>query len=335
MNRREKMLLALVSGLVGLFGLGFGARLLFLKPLRDLDRRTAAVHDKLAKIQDERRAFFAAEDRLKGWARRTFAETVDQASAVSAELLTRQILTAGLVESDFSRLPLGPRKLRGASEIGWNVQGEGGLTNILNLLYSLDSAPWLHRTENLTVTMGETPGSVHVRFSYLTLVLDPPMEVTHTNVSNPLALQSPGRRQLDPIVIRDLLRPYLKAPPLAPAPAGAKVATKGGGPPGPENYRIVSLSQWEGLPEVHVRDLAAQKTSRFKPGDPMAGGTLVMIDYRPQPDPANPFLQSFSRLILKIDRDYWAIERGKTFADKYKLTDAQLPPELTTKAATP
>jgi hypothetical protein len=319
-------MVVVVCGLAGLLVVGLGVRLLFLNPLRELDRRIATARDKLAKIYDERRAYFAAEDRLKAMARRSFAETIDQASAVSAELLTRQIIASGLAESDFSRLPVGPRKLRGASEIGWNVQGEGGVSNVINLLYILDASPWLHRTDNLTISMGEKPGNLHLRLSYLTLVMDPPMEVTHSNLSQTFALESPPRRRFDNIVTRDILRPYLKQPPVSPGPVAAVRGKPG--PPGPENYRVVSLSEWEGQPEIHVRDLAAQKTSRFRPGDQVAGGTAVMIDYRPMPDPSNPFLQSFSRMILKIGREYWAIERGKTFADKYKLTDAQLPPQL-------
>jgi hypothetical protein len=327
MNQREKTMAMVVGGLAGLFVVGFGLRVLFLGPLRDLDNRTAAVRDKIAKIQDERRAYFAAEDRLKATARRTFAETIEAAGAVSGELLTREIIAAGLVESDFSRLPLGPRKLRGASEIGWNIQGEGPLTNVINFLFILDTSPWLHRMENLTVVMGETPGSVHVHLSYLTLVMDPPLEVTHSNLTKAFALESPERRRLDNIVTRDLFRPYIKQPP-PPAVPPAVASAKHSGPPGPENYRVVSLSEWEGQPEIHVRDLAAQKTSHFKPGDALAGGTVVMIDYRPMPEPGNPFLQSFSRIILKIDQDYWAIERGKTFADKHKLTNPELPPQL-------
>ena len=83
MNQREKIMAAAVGGLAGLFAVVFGARLLFLSPLREIDTRTAAVHEKIAKIQDERRAYFAAEDRLKAIARRTFAETIEQAGAVS------------------------------------------------------------------------------------------------------------------------------------------------------------------------------------------------------------------------------------------------------------
>ena len=331
MTSREKRLAAGVGGIVGLFALIFGARVLFLSPLRELDRNIAGARERIAKIQDERRAYFAAEDRLKATAQTTFAETVEQASAISGELLTRQILAAGLSEADFARLPVGPRKLRGANEIGWSVQGEGTLTNVINLLFLLDTASWLHRTEQLTLATGESPGRVRVHFSYLTLVLEPPLAVTHTNLTNRFLLASAERRQFDNLALRDLLRPYIKAPPPPPAPPAGPAApapAKPPGPPGPENYRIVSLSEWEGQPEIHVRDLAAQKTQRYKAGDQLAGGTAVLVDYRPMPEPGHPGLQSFSRLILKIDQDYWAIERGKTFADKHKLASGELPPQL-------
>ena len=326
MNRREKIMAGVVGGMAGLLVLIFGVRALFLKPLREIDLRTAAVRTKIAKIQDERRAYFAAEDRLKALASRTFAETTEQASAISGELLTRQIIAAGLEESGFSRLPSGPRKLRGASEIGWNIQGEGALTNMINLLFLLDSSPWLHRMENLTIASGDSPGRARVHLRYLTLVLDPPMLITHSNLAAPATLDSPDRRLLDNFAARDLLRPYIKLPPSPPSSPSQPPSKSG--PPGPANYRIVSLSEWEGQPEIHVRDLAAQKTTRFKPGDNLAGGTVVMVDYRPMPEPGNQMLQSLSRIILKIDQDYWAIERGKTFADKHKLTQAELPPEL-------
>ena len=328
MNSREKIMASAVGGIAGLFALILGVRVLFIAPLKEIDVRTNAVREKIAKIQDERRAFFAAEDRLKAIARKTFAETTEQASAVSGELLTRQIIAAGLEESDFTRLPFGPRKLRGASEIGWNIQGDGPLTNVVNLLFTLDSSSWLHRMENLTITAGDSPGTVRVNLRYLTLIMDPAMQVTHSSPTNAFTLSSPERRHLDTIVVRDLLRPYIKAPPVIATPAAGHSPQKPGGPPGPENYRIVSLSEWEGQPEIHVRDLAAQKTARFKAGDKLAGGSVVMVDYRAMPEPGNSFLQSYSRIILKIDQDYWAIESGKTFADKHKLTDSELPPQL-------
>ena len=55
---------------------------------------------------------------------------------------------------------------------------------------------------------------------------------------------------------------------------------------------------------------------------------MVCIDYRSLPMPGNSYLRSDSRVILRIGGDYWAIERGKTLADKHKLTIEQLPASL-------
>jgi hypothetical protein len=329
MNKREKTLAGTIGGLIGLLLAVYGIRVVIVKPVREVDKKIAAARERISKIQADRRAYFAAEDRLKAITIRTFDDTVDQASARSGEMLTRQIIAAGLSETNFTRLPAGPRKMRGASEIGWSVQGDGPLTNVVNLLFLLNESPWLHRTEGLVVAAGEGPGIVRVRFRYLTLVIEPAPDVTRTNLVAAKDLESPERHLLNAIVSRDLLRPYIKRPPPPPvAGQPAPPATARNAPPGPENFRIVSLSEWEGQPEVHVRDLTAQKTMQFKPGDELAGGVVVMVDYRPMPKPGNSLLQSFSRLILKIGDEYWAVERGKTLADKYKLAQTDLPPSL-------
>ena len=105
----------------------------------------------------------------------------------------------------------------------------------------------------------------------------------------------------------------------APAPPGT---------PGPETYRLVSLSEWGGESEIHVRDLTAQKTLRYKVGDSIAGGVIVLVDYRPMPTPGREHVLSGSRVILRIGNEYWAIERGGTFAQRHKLKPEQLPPGL-------
>lgn len=332
MNTREKSLLLALGTLVSVFGVGFGLRALITKPLREIDQKIATAKSKLQKIQNDRRAYFDAEDRMKAYALRTFADSVDQASGLSGEMLTRQILRSGLQESDFTRLPVGPRKLRGASEIGWSVQGDGPLADVLDLLFLLQESPYVSRLENLSFSTGEAPGLVKVRFRYLTLVFEPAPEVQRKELTPPYTLESPQRLVYNGIVTRDLLRPYIKrvAPPppstSGQASTGASPAVRPGTPPGPESFKIVSLSEWMGQPEVHVRDLTQQKTQRYRPGDALAGGTVVCVDYRPLQ--AGPFLRSDSRVILKIGNEFWAIERGKTLADKRKLAPTELPEQL-------
>lgn len=341
MNAREKLLAGIVLGGACLFGGALGLRAFITKPLTDLDKRIVAARERLGKIQAERRSFFAAEDRLKALGKLTFADTVDEASARSGEALTKQILQAGLDEGNFTRLPLGPRKLRGASEIGWNVQGDGPLASVVNLLFLLEQSPHLQRLDGLVLSQAEKPGEVRVRFRCLTLVMDPAPDVKRELLVAQAELKSSERRAFDGIVSRDLLRPYIKRPPpppvVAKAGGGAATATLATPPPppGPETFRVVSLSEWQGQPEVHVRDLTAQQTIRYRPGDALAGGTIAMVDYRAMPLPGASGLQSFSRVIVRVKGEFFAIERGQTLAELRKLELTQLPPELVKSAAEP
>jgi len=320
MKPREKILAAAVAGFAGLLVLGFGARAFFLAPLRKIDKETALLREKITKIAQERRDYFDAEDGLRALAQRSFAGDLNQASARSGEMITKQIALAGLSEADFTRLPVGPRKLRGASEIGWSIQGKGDLRRIVNLLHLLGSVPQVHRIESITLGTHDRPGEIRVRLLFLTLVLEPAPEFDPIELKPGPGLESPERLAYNAILDRDLLRPYIKAP----APATAPGSPSSTVPAGPEGLRVVSLSEWEGRPEVHLRD--ALRTLRFKPGDKLEDGSeIVAVDYRPMPLPRNPLLLSHSRVILKLGADFWAVERGETLAEKRKLDQTQWP----------
>jgi hypothetical protein len=324
MNAREKTLAGIVGGLVVLLVAGLGLRALLFAPVKKIDQEIAGVRDKLAAIAKERKAFFVAEDKVKQQAARTFDDTVDTASAKSGEMLTRKIVACGLQETDFTRLPVGPRKLRGASEIGWSVQGEGRLSQVINLLFLLQETPHLHRLDGLNLLPGERPGEVKVRFRFLTLVIDPAPTVERAELPRP-SIDSPDRRLLDGLVERDLLRPYIKRPPAPPKPATSVTPST---TPGPESLRIVDLSQWQGQSEVAVLDATQQRTIRYRPGDPLAGGVILGVESQP-PGPrtlADPPRKG--RLLLKIGNDYWAVDLGRTLAEKYKLAADQLPADL-------
>jgi hypothetical protein len=245
-------------------------------------------------------------------------------------MLTRTLINSGLREADFSRLPTGTRKIRGALETGWTVRGDGPLHQVVNLIFLLDGATPVHRLDGLTLSPSDAPGRVKVSFRYLTLVPMPCPEVERGDLESRLNAESPERRAYDAMIARDLLRPYIPRPAPAP-PAGQPPAPPRPPPPGSpglEAYRLVSLSEWAGESEIHVRDLTAQKTVRYKVGDTIAGGVIVQVDYRPMPTPGRENVLSGSRVLLRIGNEYWAIERGGTFAQRHKLKPEQLPPGI-------
>lgn len=334
MKSREKILAVVVGGIVAVLLLGLLVRAAVITPLRDRDKRILAARTALEKIRGERREYFAAEDVVRGFAQTTFSTNTDQALAKSGEMLARLILQSGLRETDFSRSPFGPRRLHSALktfEIGWSVQGDGRLSDVVDLLFLVQDSPYLHRVEGVNLMPGDMPGMARVRFRYLTLVIDPAPTVDFAELEHPYSLYSPQRKGYDELVARDLLRPYIKRPP-PPSPGSSPKApgTSPGGtaPPGPESFRIVSLSEWSGQAEVHVRDLVNQKTLRYVPGDALAGGVIALVDDRPLPRAGDPTLKSFSRVIIKIGQEYWAVELGRTLAEKYRLTPEQLPAAL-------
>ena len=187
------------------------------------------------------------------------------------------------------------------------------------------------RVENITLLPVGGAAEVRIDFQFLSLVVGPTkrarQEQLTTRKVRGETLLNEERPLFDAITKRAFFLPYQKKPdppPISPKPTPPSVPP----PPGPETYKIVSLSEWQGQPEIMVLDSNQNKTVNYKPGDDLAGGKIVMIDYRKMPFPKKPALLSQSRVILAIGEEYWAIERGNTLADKHKLAPEQLPANL-------
>jgi hypothetical protein len=81
MTAREKTLAAVVGGVLALIAGGFGLRAFLFKPLTEIDKKTAALREKIDKVKTDRRTYFADEERMKTIAQRMFSDDLDQASA--------------------------------------------------------------------------------------------------------------------------------------------------------------------------------------------------------------------------------------------------------------
>ncbi len=330
MNARERKLVRTVLSLVGGFGLILGIRSILVKPLKVLDNQIRQVRLGLQTVQKEQQAYFASDNFLKSQARRTFAPEVDSATAAMGAMLNQKIVQLGLREESFTRVPVGPVKLRGAREVGWSVQGEGGLEKIVDLVYLLEASPALHRIQNLVLSASDQPGRVRVRFRFVTLVLDPSPEVKRQDLAITASLKSEERQLYAGILERDLFRPYIRRDPAAAPETKVAQPAPPPAPAGPnlKAFRIISLSTWNGQAEALIRDLEKNQTLACRPGQPLLDGQLLAIDYRTMPMHGNPLLQSFSRLIWKVGDGLYAVEKGQTLADKFPIPADQLPPGL-------
>jgi len=329
-NRREKSL----AIAVGCLGAALAAVWLFhwlvLKPWREADRQTTSLRDRLRQVTEERQAFFKAQVYLEGVVTNTFHSDPEAAAAAAGKLLTDLISQLGLSDAQFTRIPSGPRRLRGAQEVGWTVQGEGPMARIVDLLFSLEQGAPVHRIDNLVLTAADRPGRIKARFRYLTLVVDPPPAAIPLDPAPEVAMDRSARRQYDLIVDRDLWRPYVRRAVAASEPSAPRSMPPPSAGSGPRLnlLKVVSLSEWRGVPEVHIFDTASMRVQRYRPGDELAGARIVMIDYRRRPRPDKPDLWSASRVILRWGSEYWAVEHGQTLADKHLLSPGDLPPDM-------
>lgn len=333
MNRRTRLLALVAIGGAALWMLALGVRAYVFAPLRSVDEQIVQLQVKLDAATQGRSSFLADEFHLRGLAPRTFGNSPDTAAAEVGSTLTGHILRVGLRESDFTRIPMGERRLAGAVEIGWTVQGEGALNRIVDLLYLLDADPRLHRIEGLVLSAGSKGDRVRARFRFLTLLLSPaPPPGNHPPLA-PATLDGEDRKLYAAITRRDLLRPYV--PRSENRSQGPSVTT----PPPPQpldadphlnfdDLRVVSLSSWGNGPEVHVRDTRQDRLQVLRPGDALSGVTVVAVDYRALPLPERAGVLSYSRVILRSHDALFAVECGQTLAQRRALTSEDLPASL-------
>ncbi len=326
MNPRTRLLAFAALGLAGLIIVGFLVKGIVVRPLRALDDQIVQLRVKLNGLEQERRAFLAADAEVRAAATRMFGGDADDAQAQLGAILTAQIVAVNLREADFTRMPSGRRRLPGAEEIGWTIQGEGPLSRVLDLLFVLQQDPRLHRLESLALSPASEGSRVRVRFRYLSLVFNPAPDFKPATNLVQANLDSPQRRRYNAITHRDLLRPVVAADREPPPPPPADPAQQANADA--QNLKVVSLSSWENQPEAHLYDARNQKTIVCRPGEKLLEGELALVDYRPLPWPDKPELLSYSRLIWRIGEEYWAVEMGQTLAERRRLSATELPSSL-------
>jgi hypothetical protein len=342
MSGREKML-ALVAGLAAVGFLGYLiADRVVLSRAADLERQAEALLGEIGELEALVARQPVYEKRLARYAGRTFGSDEARATEEVREYLLRLLRRSGLDPTrDFALNPFRRRVEKGVlAEIGCGITIAGPLERIVDFLYLLKEDPYLHRLENLSLARDTRSGRVKLTVHYLTLALKgekaaalPAATVGEGALET--SLDGEGRRRYDLITSRDLFRPYVPRPPepvrtarAVPSPPSAPPAPPPP-PPGPEaRYRVVGLPAVNGDPRIIVSDTATGQSRTYGVGDELAGGLIVMVDYRPMPMPDRPEFLSSSRAVLRFGSDYWAVELGALLTERHRLGERDLPPRL-------
>ncbi|MBI5722767.1 MAG: hypothetical protein HZA50_02330 [Planctomycetes bacterium] len=341
MTTREKNLSLVAAGMAVLAVLFLLVKSLLLDPAERLDTAAAAFVKKINDTAAENRLKDHYAAKLKKLAERTFGDDPKRIDAeVSANLLS-MLEGSELNKQRFSLQPLTGTPKKGVySELGWTVRASGKLDKVVKFLYLLASDRHLHQLEALSLTPLRSGGDVDLSLRYMTLVMDKPGGLTWpaTRPAATMPASQPATQDsktYDIIVARDIFRPYVPRK-VDPAPVAAPpqvappttIQPRPTDPPLESRLKIVGLPQWGNQSEILVHDTFTGELKKLKVGDKFGGGRIVMVDYRLMPMPQRPQILSGSRIILLLNKNYWAVELGQFLADKRQLEQGQLPLQL-------
>ena len=343
MSRRERILAAVVGVLlVGAIGYA-GVRKLVFEKDREYDRTRDKLQEDLGKLEEENQRVEGTARSITGWAALTYDSDELRASAKIGATLVALVERAGLSPEKLSLQPISGKRVRGAyKEIGRTIRVRGKLQSVVDFLYLLEQEPHLHRLENLSISPVAKTNEIDLQVRYITLVVDSERKLATDELpptaTAPTDLRGDDRKLFASIVSRDLFRPYIQRrqpppppprptprPTPRPMPTPRPTPKPSPPPPDPGRFRIVGLPEWGQTHEVLVSDRTTGQLRKYHAGDTLGGGTIVTVDYRAMPSPANPQMLSPSRVILKVDPDYWAVELGQNLTEKRRLNPQQLP----------
>lgn len=240
----------------------------------------------------------------------------DPASAKSHMLSLLSDL--GLSSSEFSRFdPIpGPD---GTPSPGWDVTVNGSPQRIEDLVARMERDPYLFKASGV-VRNELDDGRLEIRFK-----LDAP-PIDYGRIELAAQTTDKERAPYNLVAQRDLFRPYIRRPPPPPRPTQTADNTP---PFNPLSVlRVVGLPTWAGVPKVVVHNTSDNTTQTYEVGEDLANGEIMMVDYRPVPRADKPFLNSPSRVFVRMGTQVYAIELGQTLVQRRLMKVEQLPDSL-------
>lgn len=348
MKIRERALAFSVGGFVVLMVLYTVLSTVLLGPLRTHRQAYSKALDDYNDYHQRngKRADF--QKRLNALALQAYDQNADSAARQLRIRLLELAKASKLNESELllqetERVTERANSIEYFTEVGWHVTCVGPLKELTDFLYLLKSEPRLIRIDKLGM-QPKDDRAVKASFLCTTLVLGPMKGWTPAapgvQATQPATVQlaSPPRVRYDAIASRDLFRPYIPRPPVAPRPdMPPQPPPMPPVPSGPDynRYRVAGLSEFgtEGELPVLLVDQTAQTGQQYGIGQTVLDLKIVMVDYRPQPTADQPDILSPSRLILQQEEAFWAVELGQSLSQKRRLNDEELPPGLVTTPA--
>ncbi len=339
MKDRKKKIMTAAVVVASLLVAYFIARFAVLDQAEEHDANIQRLRGEVKELKDFNQRKGLYEKKLKNYAARTLGLATQDVSNQIRSRMDKMVTASGMRRSKTASIPITGSPTSAYQEIGWKYDLVGTLPQVVNMMYLLKNDPYLHQIEGFSILPTKNEGEFNLGFSYVTLVLKKDKKngkekIITGDVENPKPIASLADSETlslyGGIAERNIFRPFIK--PAPPAVATTPPATQPKNPvDNDKRFKIVSLSLWGKIQEICIEDTQTSENKRYNIGDSLAGGKIVVVDYRKLPKPTQPEMLSYSRAILKIGQDFYAVELGETLADKYRLTGTKIPPALRPK----
>lgn len=269
MNPRERKLLFLLVGLLGVGAVGVLGYQWFLKPYRTNAAALAKLTHEAEDAQDQLDQLYQEKRLLQDARKKGLPPNVDRAAAEYAKFLRPLLLECGLSVDDFQGPTVAEVKVGGSpgtpgkksshKTLTFNIRAKGEAGQLGKALAAIQHAPLLHRVKTLTVDRMDTSvGKDASKRLTISMVVEalivggtPKDGLTLPSALDRTKLTSlSGLRQYADLKHRNLF--VGKSPPEPPQMAEKE---EDPGPPVPEHVRLVSTNVL--AREAHLRNLLA------------------------------------------------------------------------------
>jgi hypothetical protein len=347
MNRRERILAIAVGGLLAVFVSYSLLNGLLIRPSRRKMVEIRSLRTRISKCEKavkRQPADLKRLDQLRALtlnvpAAQAENRLFDRLNTLVGDLRNR----GGIAQANVAVSSRRRRGPGGAIEITCSITAQGGLRQIVDLLYLLHREPYLNRIEALRLRpqldrKGRGLKTVAADVDLVALVLpDAPGRVDPAEAAGiDQRLAALDRQEYDDIVKQNIFLPYT---PMPQRPAVARQTPRQRQPtPQPQRstptvarrYKLVGGLTTDpeefGLLDVYARP---PKTQYYKPGDKLPRGSVaVMMETRYRANPNRPGRTSPWRIIVRVRDEYWAVEAGEYLSQRHRMKSDELPERL-------
>ena len=312
MNKRERILLFAVLGIVGAYGMFVIVQRAFLGPLETQAAQIRSLNSELNGKRKQMAEAKKASDQLAEWEKISLPGDVDKAQSMYRAYLLDLIRECRFEESNVNPDKIQKDKSGYFRTIPFTIRGKVTVEHLTDFMYRFYQPNMLHQIRNLTVNADPKSKNLSVVITVAALSLDKAPDrsrlIPEGEDKRGLLLAGDPREKFQLISKKNIFEPFRPpaAPPTAPKEPQIDEA---------EHTRLTACTQSSDEPEAWIFNRIKYVNTVLRAGDEfdIAGvkGKLVSV--------------GSSGIVIERDSKEWTLKLGKTLKDLKEIPKPGLP----------